>query len=429
MKVAVIGGGSSYTPELINGFLERIGSFPIKELWLMDILPERLEIVGKFAQRMVKAAGAPFEVHLTTDQREAVRGANYVTTQLRVGWMQARREDEYLGRRHGLIGQETTGIGGMAKALRTIPVILKIAYDMRELAAPGAMLVNFTNPAGLVTEALSRYAADIPAVGVCNGPITTKMSILQQLEKAGLKVESDRAELDTLGLNHLTWHRGFRIDGEDVWPQVMQGYIESLRNGENDAWDTGTIETLQMIPNGYLQYFYYPDKKLAAQEKWPPSRAERVMEIEKGLFAQYAEPDRSTPPEGLMQRGGAYYSTVATQLLNAHYNNLGETHIVNTPHRGAVEGWPVDWVLEMPCKVNKSGITPLPANPLPMACFGLVAQIKAYELLTVEAAVHGDRKAAYEALLVHPLGPTADRVQAVLNDLLATHRSYLPQFN
>lgn len=429
MKVAVIGGGSSYTPELINGFLERIGSFPIKELWLMDILPERLEIVGKFAQRMVKAAGAPFEVHLTTDQREAVRGANYVTTQLRVGWMQARREDEYLGRRHGLIGQETTGIGGMAKALRTIPVILKIAYDMRELAAPGAMLVNFTNPAGLVTEALSRYAADIPAVGVCNGPITTKMSILQQLEKAGLTVEPERAELDTLGLNHLTWHRGFRIDGEDVWPQVMQGYVESLRSGENDAWDVGTIETLQMIPNGYLQYFYYTDKKLAAQEKWPPSRAEKVMEIEKGLFAQYAEPDRSTPPEGLMQRGGAYYSTVATQLLNAHYNDLGETHIVNTPHRGAVEVWPADWVLEIPCKVNKSGITPLPAKPLPMACFGLVTQIKAYELLTVEAAVHGDRKAAYEALLVHPLGPTADRVQAVLNDLLATHRSYLPQFN
>lgn len=429
MKVAVIGGGSSYTPELINGFLERIGSFPIKELWLMDILPERLEIVGKFAQRMVKAAGVPFEVHLTTDQREAVRGANYVTTQLRVGWMQARREDEYLGRRHGLIGQETTGIGGMAKALRTIPVILKIAHDMRELAAPGAMLVNFANPAGLVTEALSRYAADIPAVGVCNGPITTKMSILEQLAKAGLTVEPERTELDTLGLNHLTWHRGFRIDGEDVWPQVMQGYIESLRSGENDAWDAGTIETLQMIPNGYLQYFYYTDKKLAAQEKWPPSRAEKVMEIEKGLFAQYAEPDRSVPPEGLMQRGGAYYSTVATQLLNAHYNDLGETHIVNTPHRGAVEGWPADWVLEIPCKVNKSGITPLPAKPLPMACFGLVAQIKAYEILTVEAAVHGDRKAAYEALLVHPLGPTADRVQAVLDDLLATHRAYLPQFN
>ncbi len=429
MKVAVIGGGSSYTPELINGFLERMGSFPIQELWLMDILPERLEIVGEFAQRMVKAAGAPFEVHLTTDQREAVRGANYVTTQLRVGWMQARREDEYLGRRHGLIGQETTGIGGMAKALRTIPVILKIAYDMQELAAPGALLVNFTNPAGLVTEALARYAPNVPAVGVCNAPITTKMSILEQLAKAGLAVEPERAELDTLGLNHLTWHRGFRIDGEDVWPQVMQGYIESLRNGENDGWDVGTIETLQMIPNGYLQYFYYTDKKLAAQEKWPPSRAEKVMEIEKGLFAQYAEPDRTTPPEGLMQRGGAYYSTVATQLLNAHYNDLGETHIVNTAHRGAVQGWPADWVLEIPCKVNKSGITPLPAEPLPMACFGLMAQIKAYELLTVEAAVHGNRKAAYEALLVHPLGPSADRVQVVLDDLLTTHRAYLPQFN
>src|SRR5690348_8056298 len=203
MKVTVIGGGSSYTPELINGFLARLDSFPITELWLMDILPERLEIVGKFAQRMVQAAGAPFEVHLTTDQREAVKGAQYVLTQLRVGWMAARREDEYLGMRHGIVGQETTGVGGMAKALRTIPVILKIASDMRELA-PGALLVNFTNPAGLNTEALSRYAPDVAAVGVCNVPITTKMGMLKRL---GIDVEPARAKLNTLGLNHLTWHR------------------------------------------------------------------------------------------------------------------------------------------------------------------------------------------------------------------------------
>jgi 6-phospho-beta-glucosidase len=167
---------------------------------------------------------------------------------------------------------------------------------------------------------------------------------------------------------------------------------------------------------------------VAAQEQWPPSRAEQVMEIEKELLARYAEPDRTEPPEGLMQRGGAYYSTVATQLLNAHYNDLGEIHIVNVPHRGAVPGWPTDWVLEMPCKVARARIEPLPAEPLPPACFGLLANVKAYELLAVEAAVHGDRDAAYQALLAHPLGPSADKIQAVLDDLLETNRAYLPQF-
>ncbi|MBX3086261.1 MAG: 6-phospho-beta-glucosidase [Anaerolineae bacterium] len=426
MKVAVIGGGSSYTPELINGFLARLDTFPLTELWLMDILPERLEIVGKFAQRMVKAAGSPFEVHLTTDQREAVRGASYVTTQLRVGWMAARREDEYLGHRHGLIGQETTGVGGMAKALRTIPVVLKIASDMRDLA-PGALLVNFTNPAGLVTEALSRYAADVPSVGVCNVPITTKMNILKRLAEQGIHAAPEQAELNTLGLNHLTWHRGFKIEGEEMWGQVMQGFVADIKSGKNHEWDLGTIESLNMMPNYYLSYFYYTDRKIAEQT-YPPSRADKVMEIEEKLFAQYAEPDRSTPPEGLMQRGGAYYSTVATQLLNAHYNDLNETHVVNVPHRGAIPGWPADWVLEIPSKIGRSGITPIPAEPLPLACFGLLAQIKAYELLTVEAAVHGDRKAAYQALLTHPLGPSADKVGVVLDDLLTTHKKYLPQF-
>ena len=429
MKVAVFGGGSSYTPELINGFLQRIDSFPLTELWLVDILPERLDIVGKFAQRIVEANGAPFKVVLSTNQQEAVKGASYVTTQLRVGWMQARREDEYLGLRHGLIGQETTGVGGMAKALRTIPIILSIAADMKAYAEPGALLVNFTNPAGLVTEALARYAPDVTSVGVCNVPITTKMGLLEQLEEqSDIIIEPERAELKTLGLNHLSWHRGFAIDGEDIWPRVMEQYIAKLREEEEPEWDPGTIESLQMIPNYYLQYFYYTDRKLAAQEKWPPSRAEEVMEIEKELFAQYAEPDRSEPPEGLMQRGGAYYSTVATQLLDAHYNDLQEMHIVNVPHGGAISGWPADWVLEMPCIVGQDGIKPITADPLPPACLGLLSEIKMYELLTVEAAVHGDRNAAYQALLAHPLGPTADKVQDVLDDMLETHKEYLPRF-
>jgi len=428
LKVAVMGGGSTYTPELINGFLERVATFPLTELWLMDLSQERLDIVGRFAQRMVAAKGAPFEVRLTTDRREAVAGASYVTTQLRVGGMQARRADEYLGRRHALIGQETTGVGGMAKALRTIPVILDIAAAMQDLA-PGALLVNFTNPAGLVTEALNRYAPAVPAVGVCNIPLHLRMDILAGLEQQqGRPIDPGRAELDTLGLNHLSWHRGFKVDGEDIWPQVLAGYVAQLKAEPDPEFDPETVESLRMIPNSYLRYFYYTGRKLAEQEQWPPSRAEVVMELEPELLRQYAEPDRTEPPEGLMQRGGAYYSTVATQLLDAHFNNLGETHVVNVRHAGAVPGWPDDWVLELPCRVDASGIQPLPARPLPPVCFGLLAHIKSYELLTVEAAVHGDREAAYQALLAHPLGPAADQVQTVLDDLLVTHRTYLPLF-
>lgn len=428
MKVAVIGGGSSYTPELINGFLARVESFPMTDLWLMDISQERLDIVGGFAQRMVEAKGTPFNVHLTTDQRAAVRGAGYVITQLRVGGMAARRQDEYLGRRHGLIGQETTGVGGMAKALRTIPVILNIAQDMRELA-PGALLVNFTNPAGLVTEALSRHAPDVPSVGVCNVSITTRMGIVKRLEKErGEPIDPQRTELETLGLNHLSWHRGFTLDGQDIWPQVFEGFLTELEQQAEPEWDVATIRSLQMMPNYYLKYFYYTGQVLAEQEAWPPSRAENVMEIENGLLQQYAEPERSEPPADLMKRGGAYYSTVATQLLNAHYNDAGETRVLNTPHAGAVPGWPADWVLEMPCRIDAQGVHPIPTRPLPPVCFGLLAQLKSYEILTAEAAVHGDRNAAYQALLAHPLGPAADQVQAVLDDMLEINRRYLPQF-
>jgi 6-phospho-beta-glucosidase len=428
MKISVIGGGSTYTPELVNGFLARVESLPIKELWLMDVDRERLNIVGGFAQRMVKAKGEPFKIVLSTDQRESIAGASYVVTQLRVGMMPARRGDEYLGRRHGLIGQETTGVGGMAKALRTIPVILKIAKDIEETAS-GALLANFTNPAGLVTEALTRYAPKVSAVGVCNVGITAKMHMLEDLEEAtGSHVDPEHAVLNTLGLNHLTWHRGFSVDGEELWPEIFPAFVESLKQESRPEWDVKTIESLGMIPNYYLQYFYYTDKKLAEQEKWPPSRAEAVMEIEKDLLREYADPNLTEPPDDLMKRGGAYYSTLATQLINSHHNDLRQIHVVNVRNNGAVKDWPSDWVLELPAKVDHRGVHPLHADPLPAACFGLIAQVKMYELLTVEAAVHGDRNAAYQALLSHPLGPKADQVQAVLDDVLETNRQWLPNF-
>jgi len=428
MKVTVIGGGSTYTPELVNGFLARKSTFPLSELCLMDIDAARLEIVGGFAKRIVERHGAPFQVTLSTDQREAIRGASYIVTQLRVGQMPARSEDEYLGRRHGLIGQETTGIGGMAKALRTIPVLLKIVEDIRAVA-PGAVLVNFTNPAGLNTQALSMFAPDIHALGVCNVAVTTKMSLIEGLEKVlGTKVDPAQCQLNTLGLNHLTWHRGFTVNGQEMWGPILQNYVAEIRKEESPEFPADLIENLGMIPNYYLQYFYNTHAKLAAQEKWPPSRAEEAMAIEKDLLREYSDPALSEPPADLMKRGGAYYSTVATQLLNAHYNDLGETHVVNTVNNGAVKSWPADWVLELPCRIDKNGATPLPAEPLPDVCFGLIAQVKSYEILTARAAVSGDRNLLYQALLAHPLGPEMGDIEAVMEDLLQTHRRYLPNF-
>lgn len=426
MRVAVIGGGSTYTPELIIGFLERHATLPISELWLVDTDPERLEVVGGFARRMVAAHGAPFRVELTGDRRAAIAGASYVITQLRVGRMRARREDEYLGRRHGLVGQETTGVGGFAKALRTVPVILGIADDIRELA-PDALLVNFTNPAGLVTEALNRHASDVHAVGVCNGPIHMHMDILEALgRRRGEHLGHGRGALETLGLNHLGWYRGFRLDGVDVWPEVLEVMTAQARESSDALFPAHLIETLGAIPNSYLQYFYDTARKVADQAS-APSRAEIVMEIEGGLLREYAEPDRTTPPPGLMERGGAYYSTVATALIDAHHNDRREHHIVNVRHAGAVEGWDPSWVLEMPARVGRM-IEPIPASPLPPSLFGLLAQVKAYELLAIDAAVTGSRRAAYEALLAHPLGPAVERIPALLDDLIATNAEHLPRF-
>ena len=428
LKVSVIGGGSTYTPELLNGVFERQEEFPLDELWLMDVDLDRLEIVGGFAQRMAAAKNARFRVVLSENQLEAIRGSSYVITQLRVGQMEARREDEYLGKRHGLIGQETTGVGGMAKALRTVPVILDIAQDIQS-EAPNALLVNFANPSGLVTEALFRYAPEVASVGVCNATITTKMEILKELNEAlGLELQPEEARIKTLGLNHLTWFYGFEVHGKDYWPQIMQRMIEEMRRADDPFFDPHTLKALGMLPNYYLRYYYYTPKMLNNQEKWPPSRAEEVMAIEADLLSQYQDEDRSEPPEDLMKRGGAYYSTVATQLLNAHYNDLNEIHVLNVRQNGAVPGWNNDWVLEMPCRVNSTGILPIPADPLPPVCAGLVSQVKGYEILTAKAAIEGDQRAAYQALLTHPLGPPANLVQTVLEDMLEKNKAFLPRF-
>ncbi|NLN70846.1 MAG: 6-phospho-beta-glucosidase [Chloroflexi bacterium] len=428
LKVAVLGGGSTYTPELIQGFFQHQGDFPLDELWLMDVDQERLTIVGNFIKKIASAHGAHFDIILSNEQKPTIENANYVITQLRVGQMETRQADEYLGKRHGLIGQETTGVGGMANALRAIPVVLDIARDIQDYA-PEALLVNFTNPAGLVTEAVTRYAPEIQTVGVCNVAVTIKMEIIDYLKKhLNCSIDPEHVQIDCLGLNHLTWFYGLKIDGKDYWPEVMRAIIHKFSAEEDPLFDIQTLNNLKMFPNYYLQYYYYTDKMLALQEQWPPSRAEEVTKIETDLLRQFQEKSRTELPKDMTKRGGSYYSTVATKLLNAHFNDLHQIQVLNVPHNGAVPGWNKDWVLEMPCEVSALGVQPLPTSPLPPVCEGLLAQVKAYEILTVEAAVKGDYQAAYQALLAHPLGPPADRIQTVLDDMLKTNRNYLPKF-
>ena len=415
MKVATIGGGSTYTPELAQGLLERCGRLGIRQWWLADIDAKRLDVVGGFVRRMVAAKGNPFRVHLTGDTRGALEGADFVITQVRVGGMEARHEDESLGRRWGLIGQETTGIGGMACALRTVPVLLSLAEQMRSLC-PEAWLINFTNPSGLVTEALQRHAPDVSSVGLCNGPIG-----YQLLAAGALALPSPfEIHLDYLGLNHLAWIQGARARNRDVWPEAF--------GVKDPAKSDDVLMRLGVVCSDYLKYYYRTASMLQEQAGTKATRAQEVMEIERKLLSRYSDDTLDTMPPELMQRGGAFYSTAAAQLIEAMVLDRGEEHIVNTRQGDAVPGMPPDWVMELPCRIDRKGVHPLPAMPVPAFAEGLLRSVKAYEILTVRAACTGDREAALQALIAHPLGPDVERVAWVLEDMLETNRRYLPAF-
>jgi 6-phospho-beta-glucosidase len=426
LKIAVIGGGSTYTPELVDGLLRRRDTLPTDELWLMDTAPDRLEAVGGFAHRMAQAADVSFTVHLTTDRLAAVEGAAFVVTQIRVGGMQARREDERLGIRHGLVGQETTGVGGMAKALRTIPVMLDIARDVARLA-PDAFLINFANPSGLITEALLRHS-EARTIGLCNIPWNARNQIAEWLA-----VPVEDVEMDYVGLNHLSWIRGVHVRGRDMTEQMLSAYIDSLEREKGHGVALDLARALHAWLNYYLCYYYHTAQVIAEQRAAARTRAEEVIEVEQELIGLYSDPSLSRKPEALEKRGGAYYSEAAAVLMADLFNDAGTVHVVNVRNGGegnqdAIPNLPGDVVVEISCHVTRSGAAPILTAPMAPAMWGLTCTVKAYELLTVEAAVHGDRDAARLALLTHPLGPDGDRVDAVLEDLLETNRRYLPQF-
>jgi len=420
LKICVIGGGSTYTPELVEGFIEGEEELPVRELALMDIDAPRLKIIGGLAGRMLRAAGSGIELQLSTDRRQALEGADFVLTQIRVGGMQARIRDERIPLSYGVVGQETTGPGGFAKALRTIPVMLDIAADIAKVA-PGARLINFANPSGLITEAVSKYS-DVAVIGLCNGPIGSLREIA-----ATLDVEPERVRLDYVGLNHLSWIRGVYLDGRDVTDEAMEGAIARAREG-GSSFAPELLEMLWMLPSYYLTYYYNTESVVAEMRASGKTRGEIVLEVEGDLLEMYQDPTLATKPRLLEQRGGAYYSKVAVALVHALAADTGEVQIVNTLNRGAIPDLPAHVVVEVPCVVDGQGAHPLATDPLPECVRGLVQAVKAYEELAVKAGAEGDERAALQALNAHPLVPSFTVAQQLWADIKGANARELPQF-
>ena len=393
MKVAVIGGGSTYTPELVSGLSRERERLPIRELVLQDIDAERREVVGGLAARMLEREGYSGDLLVTDDLDRAVDGADFVLVQIRVGGQQARLSDETVPLSCGCIGQETTGAGGFAKAMRTVPVVLGIAERVRELAADEAWIIDFTNPVGIVTRAL--LDAGHRAVGLCNVAIGFQRRFAQLLG-----VEPERVLVDQVGLNHLTWVRAVLLDGDDALPELLAEHGEELAAENHLAPEL--IAELGVMPSYYLHYFYEHDAVLAQQLEGTP-RAETVMELERGLLELYRDPGLNEKPALLEQRGGAFYSEAATGLASSLAAGSDEVHVVDLRNDGTLAGLADDDLVEVPARVGREGPVPLPQAPLAPELLGLVQHVAAYERLTAEAAVTRDLETARKALLAHPL--------------------------
>jgi 6-phospho-beta-glucosidase len=416
LKVCVIGAGSTYTPELIEGFIVRKKEMPVSYIALMDIDGAKLDIVGSLARRMVEKAGINATVVLTTDRRKAVEGADFILSQIRVGCLPARIRDEHIPLEFDVIGQETTGPGGSAKALRTIPVMLDIARDVEKYAA-NAWWINFTNPSGIITEALLKHSRT-NVIGLCNVPIGMTKSLATKLE-----CKPEDLLLTYVGLNHLSWITKVCRRGEDVTKQAVKLSLKG-RAKEDAEW----MKVNGIIPNGYLHYYYARDAVLEAQKKAEKSRGEIVQEVEAQLLEKYKNPNLKKKPKELEKRGGAHYSTAAVSLASAIYNNKRELHIVNTRNNGTIPCLPYDCAIETTCVIDGTGAHPLAIGDVPLEIRGLLQAVKSYEELTVEAGAKGSRKLALQALTAHPLVPSFTVAKGLLDRILEANADHLPQF-
>jgi len=418
MKIAVVGAGSTYTPELVSCLERERERLDVSELALQDIDSGRLEIVGGLAGRMLARQGFAGRLTLTGDLDRALDGADFVLLQIRVGGQEARLSDETVPLPFGCIGQETTGAGGFAKALRTVPVVLEIAERAAARAADGVWIVDFTNPVGVVTRAL--LDSGHRAIGLCNVSIT-----LQRLFARLLAVAPERVAVDQVGLNHLTWVRAVRLDGADVLGELLASHGEEI--AAEIELPRRLLDELGAVPSYYLRYFYLHDQVLAEERRGRP-RALEVAEVERELLGMYADPELAEKPALLEQRGGAFYSEAATGLIASLASSSGDVHVVDMRNNGALAGLADDDVVELPARIEASGAAALAQEPLAPELLGLVQHVAAYERLTVQAAITGDRAIARKALLAHPLIGQLPLVEELLERLLEAGAAHLPQF-
>lgn len=414
MKLAVIGGGSTYTPELMSGLIKNADTLNLKEVFFQDIDEKRLEIVGGLCQRMLKESERDFFLKLTSDLQETLTGADFVLNQIRVGGQEARRDDTKFCLQHDIIGQETTGPGGFAKALRTIPVVLKLCEKIKKLA-PDSWLINFTNPAGIITESVVRHSK-VKVIGLCNVPINMKMRAAEILN-----TEPEDVFLDYVGLNHLSWVRKVYLRGKEVTEKVLPQFNYSPANNPDQKQESRFWEGLNMIANSYLNYFYFQSETLKKLQQNEQVRAEEVMKIEKELLKKYKNKKISSPPQELEERGGAYYSTIAVNLIRDIYTNRGTVRIVNTENQGAIPDLPPDSVVEVPAVIDARGANSLTRKPLEKKIRGLIQQVKCYEELTIAAVIEKDYNKALVALSNNPLVPSVIKAEKLLDYFIERH--------
>ena len=432
VKIVTIGGGSSYTPELMEGFIKRYEELPIREIWLVDIEDgkEKLEIVGKMAQRMWDASPYDVKVHLTLDRREALKDADFVTTQFRVGLLNARIKDERIPFSYGMLGQETNGAGGIFKAFRTIPVILDIVEDMKELC-PNAWLINFTNPSGMVTESVMRYGHWDKVIGLCNVPVGAMMKEPETIGKT-----LDELVYKFAGLNHFHWHRVFDLDGNEVTQQIIDAMYEGKDAGiPANIHDMPLIkeqlDEIGMINCGYHRYYYRQEEMLAhGLEEYNTigTRAEQVKRTEAELFELYKDPNLDHKPEQLAKRGGAHYSDAACETIAAIYGNKNTHIVVTTRNNGALPDLPPESAAEVSCFIGATGARPIAFGKLHPAECGWLQCMKNMEWCVEEAAVTGNYGLALQAFFLNPQIQSGATAKRILDELLIAHKKYLPQF-
>lgn len=422
IKISIIGAGSTYTPELIEGIIMRAGVLPVTEIYLMDIDTRKLEIVGGLCSRMIEKAGHKAAVVLTQDLTATLTGADFVLAQIRVGKLACRILDETIPLKHDLIGQETTGIGGFFKALRTIPVMLNIAKQMEQLC-PQAWLINFSNPSGILAQALQNYTK-IKTIGLCNVPINMIAGVENSLGEKGLDIEY-------VGLNHLSFITGIKKGEQDLLEAALEqgAQGQGMKNIPLQGFSTELIRTIRAIPSSYLEYFYFREDKLKHLLEEERCRGEVCLEIEEQLLEQYSNSSLAEKPKELEKRGGARYSEAAVSLVDAIYNDRKEVHVVNVLNGTALEFMAPDDSVEIPAIIGRDGVIPVPVrNFSNRHVMELMTTVKAYERHAVEAAIHGDDDEALKALLIHPLVGDYHKAKACYEEMKQAHKAYLPQF-